>query len=189
MCTNIIVHNKYEGCCFGGAGNVLMYNNTYKKVQDIIKGDILAFGAKVICVTSFANVNTINYFEGNNILEITPWHPILRNGNWVYPNDHVSQLQKNSTMQKNTVYNFVLDAVHLVNINNIIACTFGHTIKGPVIGHEFYGTEEVINDLKKMCGWSRGYINISSEIQIADNKGNIIGYVDGSINSCCNVVT
>jgi hypothetical protein len=65
-----------------------------------------------------------------------------------------------------------------VNINNIIACTFGHTIKGPVIEHEFYGTEEVIKDLKKMSGWARGYINISSEIQITNKHGQIIGYVN-----------
>ena len=166
-----------SGGCFGGEGNVLMYNNTFKKVKDIQKGDITAYGATVLCVTTFDFVNTINYSDGNNVLKISPWHPVIKNGQWVFPINEIANNHESVTIHKTKVYNFILDSVHLVTINNIVSCTFGHNIKGPIIGHDFYGTNDVINDIKKMSGWKQGFINIDSEIQITDKKGSIIGYV------------
>jgi hypothetical protein len=75
------------------------------------------------------------------------------------------------------VYNFVLDTVHLININNIIACTFGHTIKGPVIGHDFYGTEAVINDLKKMRPKFRSYFQNIIDM-ILNEKESIRNFIE-----------
>jgi len=167
---------RKSGGCFGGEGNVLMYNNTYKNVKDIQKGDIVAYGATVLCVTSFEFVNTINYIDGNNVLKISPWHPVIKNGQWVFPINEIANNHENVTIHKTTVYNFILDSVHLITINNIVTCTLGHNIKGPIIGHEFYGTDSVVNDIKKMNGWKHGFINIDTEIQLNDKNGSIIGY-------------
>jgi hypothetical protein len=155
-----------------------MYNNTLKKVKDIKKGDRVAFGATVLCVTSFEFVNTITYIDGNNVLKLTPWHPVMKDGKWVFP---INEMTKNTstsdiTIHKTTVYNFVLDSVHLITINNIVACTFGHNISGPVIGHKFYGTDAVINDLKKMNGWTNGFINITTEVNLLQTTGGRNGF-------------
>lgn len=159
-------YNNPSGGCFGGEGNVLMYNNKLKKIKDIKKGDRLAFGATVVCVTSFEFVNTINYIDGVNVVKITPWHPVIKDGQWVFPINEITKDTNTSdiTIHKTRVYNFVLDSVHLITVNNIVACTFGHNIKGPVIGHEFYGTNVVINDLKERSGWETGYINLDSAV-------------------------
>ena len=38
--------------------------------------------------------------------------------------------------------------------------TLGHGITGEVIGHPFFGTERVINDLKKFNTYSYGFVNL-----------------------------
>ena len=185
QCSNNILYDTYNpiynnpsGGCFAGEGNVLMYNNKFKKVKDIKKGDSLAFGAKVVCVTTFEFVNIITYIDGINVLKITPWHPVIKDGTWVFPIIEMSKDtdSSNITIHKTKVYNFVLDSVHLINVNNIITCTFGHNIKGQVIGHEFYGTNEVINDLKKMNGWNIGFINITEETKLWETIGLAHGF-------------
>jgi hypothetical protein len=167
------IYNNPSGGCFAGEGNVLMYKNTLKKVKDIKKGDRLAFGATVLCVTVFEYVNTITYIDGINLLKLTPWHPVIKDGQWVFPINEMIKYTNTSdiTIHKTKVYNFVLDSVHLITVNNIVACTFGHNISGPVIGHKFYGTDAVVNDLKKMNGWNNGYINITTETNLWNEIG------------------
>ena len=176
------MYNNSSGGCFGGGGDVLMYDNKIAKVKDIRKGDRLAYGARVLCVTSFNFVNTIMYKDNEKIVKITPWHPVMKDEKWVFPIDEMLKTKKHSdiTIHKTQVYNFVLDSVHLIKVNGITACTFGHNIKGPVIGHDFYGTDAVINDFKKMSGWKSGYINIDEEVQYTDNKNNnkTNGYIE-----------
>jgi len=38
-------------------------------------------------------------------------------------------------------------------INDIQCVCLGHNFKGPVVGHEYFGSSKVITDLSKMPGW------------------------------------
>ena len=63
-------------------------------------------------------------------------------------------------------------------VNNIVCCTLGHNIQGPVIGHNFFGTDNVIHNLKTKfrSGYDNGLVDNITRIIISKNNKIIIGY-------------
>lgn len=58
------------------------------------------------------------------------------------------------------VYNLVLDSNHIVNVNGIDAICLGHNYQEGILKHEYYGSQKIIDDLKKISGWDNGMIEI-----------------------------
>lgn len=162
-----------SGGCFAGDGLVTM-NDGYslKKISELVSGDILEGGATVECLVAFRNCETIEYVDGNNKLNVTKWHPVIRNGEWVHPLVHTPVPV---ITMRDKVYTLVLDKQHTIHINNILACTLGHGFSGQIIEHQFYGTHKVILDLIKFSDYSKGYIELGHENMKFDD-GEIIGY-------------
>lgn len=165
-------NNAYGGC-FGGYGIVSMDNNTTKYVKDLVKGNKLHNGATIECVVTFTNC-VVQKMKTLNDLVITPWHPIYVYYVWKFPADYEPTSDK---FMEDKVYTFILDKNHMIEINGVEACTLGHNFKGPVIEHEFYGTNVVVNDLKKFQDYNKGLVELSDKNIIYDTKGQIIGYI------------
>jgi hypothetical protein len=165
-------NNAYGGC-FGGNGIVSMTNNTTKYVKDLVKGDVLHNGAKIECVVSFRDC-IVQKMSSLNDLVITPWHPIYVSEVWKFPADYEPTAEK---FMENIVYTFVLDKIHIIQINGVDACTLGHNLRGPVIGHEFYGTNTVVNDLKKFPEYMNGLVELTNYNMIYDYKNQVVGYI------------
>lgn len=170
--------NNASGGCFGGDGDVLMHDGTTKKIIEIQKGDILHGGATVVCVICFSKKHTITYCG----ISITPWHPVLRDDEWVFPGDWEYGSQYDYAVRIEDVFNFVLDKKHIVHINDVRACTLGHNFTGNhCIEHSFFGTEAVIQDLMQFPGWHDGFITISPDAAIkSPSTGRTLGYVKRS---------
>jgi uncharacterized protein YegL len=149
--------NNASGGCFGGNCMVEMEDGGGKLVSLVQKGDILASGFVVQAVVKTeltAPVTTMIVFpEG---LTITPYHPIKEeeSNEWVFPAD-IGMLQD---VELDAYYNFVLDSGHMAVVDGIAVCTLGHGLEGPVIGHPYFGTQKVIEDLKGCDGWDEGLI-------------------------------
>ena len=160
-------YNDYSGGCFGGNSDVHMANGKMKKVKDIKKGDVISGGAMVMCVIKTKVTRGEKPMVQVNGLEITNWHPIILKGEWVFPvNVFGSKITK-----IDTVYNFVLDKGHVMMINNIECCTLGHGFtENNVISHPYYGTNKIINDLKKMAGWNQGLIELSDNMYVRNGE-------------------
>ena len=164
MPATMSVFNNSSGPCFDGNCDVLMINNSFKKVKDIRKNDIVKTpkgSAKVICVTktictnSTSQMVTINEEESGLI--ITPYHPIRISNIWKFPID-CGEMNNHHCP---AIYNFVLDNTHIMSINGIECCTLGHNFQdNNVIRHSYYGTNAVINDLKKSKTWEYGIVMI-----------------------------
>lgn len=56
------------------------------------------------------------------------------------------------------MYNLVLTEGHTVQVQTTLACTLGHSFKGPVIEHPFYGTNKVIEAFQTLPGWQKGQV-------------------------------
>lgn len=162
-----------SGPCFTGDCIIKLVNNETKLIKNIIKDDLVLvpneFGTmigKVLCLikTKITNgiTNIIKFPEG---LKITENHPVLFNNKWVHP----QKLYKPHLIECKYVYNLVLDSGHVVFINNIKCCTLGHNIQGNIIEHNYYGSNAIINDLKKCPGWNNGLINLT-DTQFIRNK-------------------
>lgn len=128
--------------------------------------------ARVICVIKIINYsNNREVCQVDNLL-ITPWHPILYKGIWTFP----ANISRIINLDCHAVYNFVLDNGHMIMVDKIWAITLGHGYNNNILYHEYYGTEGIINDLKKITGWESGLITINSSQFVRDVvTNNVIG--------------
>jgi len=158
---------EFNLSCFDGEGIVQLTKGNFKKVEELKKGDevICSQGAaKVIALiktktrgqTTLVNINEV---------KLTPWHPIRVGGIWKFP----CEIKKEVLETCEFVYNLVLDKNHILLINNLEVVTLGHGFKdNKVIEHPYFGSERVLEDLKKFEGWSEGNIRIDNCNTIRD---------------------
>jgi hypothetical protein len=59
------------------------------------------------------------------------------------------------------VYTYVLDCAHSVFVNGTECVTLGHGIDEDVVRHVYFGSQQVIGDLKCFPGWLSGYITLT----------------------------
>jgi hypothetical protein len=167
------IFNNCNNGCFHEYSEVLMADGKIKKCSEIIKGDIVStFNnniALVICVIKIkCNENICEMVKFDKGLMITPYHPIKNNNNWVFPLNFGLVKEYNCEY----MYNYILNTTHTIIINDIVCVTLGHGFTdNDVIKHHYYGTELVINDLKKMRRYNEGCINFQSDCIIRDNNG------------------
>jgi len=170
--------NNPSGGCFGGDCKILMSHGVKKPIKDIHAGEMVwsikgyaTVLAVVVCNTKAKS----QPMSRINNLSITPWHPILVDGEWVFPAD----IYFYSERMVQTVYNLVLERGHVIDIEGVLACTLGHGITGPVIGHPFFGTERVIEDLTKVKGWNEGRPTFTNLVAVKDpDTGMVNGWHD-----------
>jgi hypothetical protein len=158
-------NSRYNSSCFHGLSLVKMGDGKVKKVSDISKGDVvkLADGklAKIECVvkTEFAQ-HFDNLITVNESLHITPYHPIKVDGQWYFPKDLLNV--NPSILDCTAIYSFVLDNRGCGSgmiIGNMECATLGHGITSDTtIAHPFFGTENVITNLKESTDYTKGLI-------------------------------
>jgi hypothetical protein len=159
------------GPCFLGASLMTMSDGSKKRCDEVQPDDRTDAGHIIRCVVKtlvpYADIVVLNNQPGG----FTMWHPVFVNGIWQHPAD----LGTVSRVQTDAIYNFVLDWPEsdprhntdvrpgVIFINDIMTCTMGHTMTGPVIGHPYFGRREpgqrnVMDDLMEQPGWTTGYI-------------------------------
>ena len=161
--------NDPRGGCFMSDTQVLMSNNSMKSIISLVPGDEVytlsnpynATGqietAKVValvkinCSTAKKNISHIGK------LGVTPWHPIIYNNEWVYPN-YVGNLKN---INCDAVYNVVLTNGHSINLHGYWAITLGHEYKIGILSHNYFGSKKIIHDLMQIPGWNNGRVVIS----------------------------
>lgn len=63
------------------------------------------------------------------------------------------------------VYNLVLESEHVAMIGGMPCATLGHGIVGPVIGHPFWGTRAVLDELATHSGWASGRVVLDAPLR------------------------
>jgi Mg-chelatase subunit ChlD len=169
-------YNCSANPCFKGDCLVRIFRGREKCVKDLKKGDFVSCPGSgplyttVKCVIR-TKVNNISQLVNlTNGLMITPWHPVRVDGVWKFPHD----LGPVKNVQCDYVYNIVLDNVHVMYINNWECVTMGHNFKGPVVGHPYFGSSQVIRDLMKLPGWEEGLITLDNPIVARDSMSMMI---------------
>jgi len=158
--------------CFAGHCSVLMSDGSSKKISQIKKGDIVqtstGIPAEITCVIETKSTSgkmELVKVPSSGLL-ITPWHPIRICGKWKFPSEvGIPELQDCPA-----VFNFVLSSEHVMIINDVECVTLGHGISGPIIGHPYFGSQKVIEDLQHMRGWEEGHVVLLSGCVKKDQK-------------------
>lgn len=152
---NLFVNNSSEGC-FHGSNRVTMFNGTYKRCDEIVKGDVVSLAnqkpARVVCVMKIRKTeyNTIRLVKFPCGLIITEYHPIKIKDWWAFPKNIATHVP--FTEPFDAVYSFLLEnkdgsPVECgMLIEGFECASLGHNISGEVIGHEFFGNMQAVKD-------------------------------------------
>ena len=158
--------------CFSGNGKVELKNKTFKNVKDLIKGDTLKNGAIVICLIKIKVNKTQQAIELNDVYYSLK-HPVIYNEKWTNP----INIKSPKLTYIDYWYNLVLKNGHSVKINGIEAITLGHNQKDKIAFHPYFGTNKVLNALKKYKEFVDGKIVIKKVLNVErDENGRICKY-------------
>ena len=150
-----------SGPCFTGDCLVKMGDGSDKPVCELKKGDVVQGGHKVQALLVTPVNKEVEMAVFTKGLKITPWHPMILKDDdeWVFPAD----VHKITNIHVDNYYNLVLETGHIVELNTHQVVTLGHGFKtNSVINHPYFGTQAVIDDLKKHLGWESGILNMDS---------------------------
>lgn len=154
------------GGCFGPEATVgIVGNGGCRAVQvgfvragDLIVGEGGRVATVVCVVKSECLGGRAQLTRLANGLELTEWHPVrdVSTGRWRFPNMLGERILRSSTPY---VYNFVLSPGHpTIVVNGVPCAALGHGLEQPVVAHQYWGTQAVIDDLKQRPGWEEGCV-------------------------------
>jgi hypothetical protein len=178
------VYNNAGGGCCTGDSKVLMGNGQYINASSVKKGDRVIThefnenNSKISIDTIECVVKTI--IDDSNLtdlvvldnLKITPFHPIVNFKKWTFPSD----IKAPEKVTCNALYTFVTKNRNSIVVEGYTYCTLGHKITGEVIEHDFFGSDNVINDLKKINTYDSGIVELTPEMFIR-NENNIVNEI------------
>lgn len=169
--------NNHIPLCFHGDCLIKTESGKFKLIKNLKKDDkIISLNnpynskqgtslASVLCVLQTnINSNNISFVNLKGGLKLTPSHPILILNEWIYPYS-LGQIKFENC---SSVYSILLDSLHTCNINGIWCVTLAHNYKIGILYNTYYGTDEIISDIKKFNGWHEGKIIIESNKIIRD---------------------
>ncbi|ORX76786.1 hypothetical protein BCR32DRAFT_329199 [Anaeromyces robustus] len=166
--------NRHGGC-FNGDAIVLLANGKTKYVKDLKKGDRLNNNAIVQCLIEQTSSSSSSSSDKNHLSKLymcdiqgvlfTPYHPILMNNEWYFPNDLVESKEVSIHSWFNLILMDEENKKYEVEFSNgIKAITLGHyREENEVLKHPYFGTDLVLKDLQERdpIGYSQGYIFIN----------------------------
>ena len=178
---NMSMYNNAGGGCCAEGSRVLMENGSYKKAEEIQKGDIVKtckiIDSEIIYSTSSIECVVLTKCEGGKInmvtidaLKITPYHPIIQfssfniKRNWIFPID----INDSCEIECNSMYTFVVKNRESLFVEDSILATYGHNLQEDVIKHDYFGTDSVINDLKRYPSYEQGLVELTQDKFIKD---------------------
>ena len=172
---------SFHGSCMIKLASRPDGKSSYKRIDQVVKGDVLHNGSIVLCVVKLNIVNRpvdmINIKKKNPLghqLFIVPWNPVYdyHSMAWHFPHDlndiynptvhdmpefTVKKLQ----MFTEALYSFQLDSGHIIDIGDVPCVTLGHGFVDKVRAHPFFGTDKVIECIKKFPGYNNGIVEFS----------------------------
>ena len=171
-----VFHNA-SGGCFAPNSLVKMADNSYKKIQDIHPNDYvwtLSGISKVIALVKIGSKKPYQPMSNINKLWITPYHPVFYEGSWQFPANISSYVDRLMPV----VYNLVLENGHIIDVDDILCVTLGHNLTDDVVKHDYFGTNKVIEDLKKLPGYDVGFPTFTNLKAIKNSDGIICQWID-----------
>ncbi len=152
-----------SGPCFTGDCTIEMENGETKYVKQLLKGDKVKGGHSISAVLYTPVDSEVDMIQFPTGLTITHWHPmkITESEPWVFPIQAAGGNEVH--IYVDGYYNLVLDSGHVVYLNSYPVVTLGHGFDdSEVIRHPYFGTQAVIEDLKKHPDWDFGILVLDS---------------------------
>ena len=181
-------YNNSSGPCCAGHCHVLMADNSHKKASEIKKGDeVMTYSTRqdsqgryhemfskseIECVVKTYCDQGKEMMVQLGELVITPYHPIIYmdryDKDWSFP----VSIKEPRLIQCPEMYTFVVQNRQHLKVERFIYATLGHNCQEEIIRHDYFGTEKVINDLKRFNTYEEGYVHLTKDMMHRgiDNK-------------------
>ena len=163
--------------CFHGNCVVRMADGKLKKVSKMVKGDKIVTGSGSIgtirCVVkTIISKGKLPMVGFNSGLLITEWHPIRVNNIWCFP----KTVGETGLVNCDAIYSFLLEENDepIMLINNMECVSLAHNLDGDIISHSYYGSQKIVEDLKKKDGWDEGLVILENQIFQRDEVTNMV---------------
>jgi uncharacterized protein YegL len=154
--------------CFSGESKVHMANGDKKPISQLERGDKVLVSAdrrqsaRVVCIVKTVCENGMAELVNFRGMRVTPWHPIKINGTWTFP-FYLPNCEP-KIQRCDAIYSFILEnRAPAAVINGIEGISLGHNLRGAVVGHQYFGSDRVINDVSQMHGWDKGIVELDSK--------------------------
>eukprot|EP00754_Rhynchopus_humris_P022097 Rhum_TRINITY_DN14772_c4_g8::Rhum_TRINITY_DN14772_c4_g8_i1::g.115885::m.115885 len=162
------------GGCFAGFCTVAVAGvegGRRRRVDEVRKGDRVATAsgghAEVLCVVRTAvgaggvRVCRVGgHGAGEDAVVLTPFHPMLRHGEWVFPCSVDAGCMDTFVLRDAYVYDFVLSHGHDLLVNGTPCVTLGHGVATGAAAHSFFGSDAVVQDLRALPGYGEGEVTL-----------------------------
>jgi len=161
-------YNSSSGpCCASGSLVwVKVEEGVHKKpVEELVKGDLVYtvngshhnLYSEIECIVRTECPDKKASIVQVGDLRVTPYHPIMNDeGEWVFP----YTLGATVVQECEAVYSFIVQNRRPMIVAGQVFATWGHGLKGPVIGHDYFGTDRVIEDMKRFSTYDLGIVNL-----------------------------
>ena len=184
---NMAAYNNAAGGCCGPDSHVMMYDNSLKKASTIKKGDkVLTYSTRLTdegyhekySVSEIECVVKTYCDQGRSMmvhlgeLMITPYHPVIYmdryEKDWCFP----VSINEPRLVQCPEMYTFVVRNRQHLKVERFVYATLGHNCQEEIVRHDYFGTDKVIDDLKKFNTYEEGYVHLTEDMfhRGADNK-------------------
>ena len=194
---SMAVFNDPNGGCFTGDSVILLANGDKKLVKELVKGDKVMtlkdpYGLKtglsnanVVCILKTITTGNIKLTTTQKGLKITPWHPIISHGIWCHPGN----VFETKLEICNEIYTILLDKDFTFNLNGHWVIGIGHNYKIGILAHEYFGTDNIVKDLRANPGWNTGFVVINSSQYIRDCYSNDIIGINNVVSKHASITT
>ena len=160
----------------------------YTRISDLQKGDTVSTLDGIVEIEAVIKLKYTGKLYGNDYYKFTPWHPILinyRNNNEMkslFPiennifdeydieNEYVYDL----VLKSNTGNRRIVELYTNIDYIRLFGATFGQTYNNEIFNHEFFGSEMIVDCLKRQNSYESGIVTIDNYEYIRNNETNIV---------------
>mmetsp|Transcript_15698 Transcript_15698/g.25518 ORF Transcript_15698/g.25518 Transcript_15698/m.25518 type:complete len:853 (-) Transcript_15698:31-2589(-) len=177
--TSMAAYNDRYAGCIDGRCLVALANGKECRIDEVAKGDkVLTLQgevATVVCVVRSPcaqGVASLVSIAGQcGTLRLTPHHPVLVDGSWVFPADVASP----QDLVCDAVYSFLLSGGSAMMVAGIPCVALGHGIQEGAAAHPYLGSQSLVTkDLCHFPGFSHGLVELEPKSVCRDSATGLI---------------
>mmetsp|Transcript_115948 Transcript_115948/g.322893 ORF Transcript_115948/g.322893 Transcript_115948/m.322893 type:complete len:660 (-) Transcript_115948:306-2285(-) len=161
-------HDAFAGCV-DGSSLVQLVGGTQCQLSQLVKGSrVLAPSgaeAEVVCLARTpVDGGRLQLVELPGGLRLTPYHPVLLDGEWLFPADLAMPME----LPCEAVYSFVLRGAPAMYVGGTPCVALGHGLEEGAAKHPYFAAQQAVEDLKKFPGFESGLVELSQGSAVRD---------------------
>jgi len=167
-------NNPYAGCV-DGASHATMADGSVRQVAELAKGDRVAgpggAAAEVVALACAPCPDgRARLVELQGGLRLTPFHPVLVEGEWRFPID----IGEAEEYPCEAVYSFVLEGAPAMCVGGVPCIALGHGIEDGAAKHPFFSSRRAVEELAALPGYAAGRVELGPGSALRDPETGLV---------------